>query len=487
MAMTQKKRPPKWDIYEAAILLDGYLEILQKKQPKVQIVKRLSAELRQMAVNRGIKIDDIYRNENGILYQLQHIGMIYSEGISIHASQKFAMIIELYRTDTKRYLEVLAEAKKLVADDQQPASKLMAYIKATGDGVPFDTIRAAFSDIKLNALKAMLDTERVVLINGKYYDKDNIEDFEEAAEIILATLQSQFLRYGGYTSAKMLYDELHVRLEDFFFNNGGFESSVEIYDITRHLFEKIKHEGNAYIFADNKHIWEREPDYPKSYLGILSHWARQQHDIMTRNEMLEKLNAMGSTSPAATFSYLMLNEKQNPAEKTFLMYDVYRYVLTEACHIDDSFLLSLRMNLEVLFAGDDYVAFDDIDELFYTTLPDLPSGVIWSPHMIKSILAFFDVGFFTVAVGSERDIKVPDAAIVRKNSIYKSFSDILWSEINRDYELPQDFSASDFRQILLRKGFIREHEKIYNVHTTVEGDLRYLWTDNNSHVTVSKQ
>lgn len=123
---------------------------------------------------------------------------------------------------------------------------------------------------KHKALKAMLDTERVVLINGKYYDKDNIEDFEEAAEIILATLQSQFLHYGGYTSAKMLYDELHMRLEDFFFNNGNFESSVEIYDITRHLLEKIKYKGNTYIFVDNKHIRERKPNYPKSYLGILS-------------------------------------------------------------------------------------------------------------------------------------------------------------------------------------------------------------------------
>lgn len=35
MAMTQKKTP-KWDIYEAAILLDGYFEILQKNQIKAQ-------------------------------------------------------------------------------------------------------------------------------------------------------------------------------------------------------------------------------------------------------------------------------------------------------------------------------------------------------------------------------------------------------------------------------------------------------------------
>ena len=64
--MALGNRQPKWDIYEAAVLLDGYLKALQAKQPKAQIVKRVSADLRQMAINRGLEIDDIYRNENGI-------------------------------------------------------------------------------------------------------------------------------------------------------------------------------------------------------------------------------------------------------------------------------------------------------------------------------------------------------------------------------------------------------------------------------------
>ena len=56
-------RQPKWDIYEAVILLEGYLETLQGEEPKVQIIKRISTELRRMAANRGLDIDDIYRNE----------------------------------------------------------------------------------------------------------------------------------------------------------------------------------------------------------------------------------------------------------------------------------------------------------------------------------------------------------------------------------------------------------------------------------------
>jgi len=64
-------RQPKWDIYEAVILLDGYLEAQHGSQPKSHIVKRISVDLRRMALNRGIQIDDVYRNENGISYQIQ--------------------------------------------------------------------------------------------------------------------------------------------------------------------------------------------------------------------------------------------------------------------------------------------------------------------------------------------------------------------------------------------------------------------------------
>ena len=39
--MNTGKKQPKWDIYEAAILLDGYLETQQKCQPRIQIIKRV--------------------------------------------------------------------------------------------------------------------------------------------------------------------------------------------------------------------------------------------------------------------------------------------------------------------------------------------------------------------------------------------------------------------------------------------------------------
>lgn len=124
-------RQPKWDIYEAVILLDGYLEVLRANQPKLRIVKRVSMDLRRMAVNRGIEIDNIYRNENGVSYQIQSMDSAYKgEKIYVPATKLFEKTIELYRTDTKSYLEILEEAKSMIAAKQNNKAAFLAWAES---------------------------------------------------------------------------------------------------------------------------------------------------------------------------------------------------------------------------------------------------------------------------------------------------------------------------------------------------------------------
>ena len=83
--MALGKRQPKWDIYEVAILLDAYLEVLRANLPKARVVKRISQNLRRVPMmRRGIAIDDIYRNENGISYQIRSMESAY-QGENVHA------------------------------------------------------------------------------------------------------------------------------------------------------------------------------------------------------------------------------------------------------------------------------------------------------------------------------------------------------------------------------------------------------------------
>lgn len=126
--MNAGKKQPKWDIYEAAILLDGYLEAQQKSQSRMRIIKRISEQLRNMAINRGKVIDEVYRNENGISYQIQSIDSAYKgEKVYVPATRLFEEVVELYRTDTERYFEILEEAKNMIAAKQNNKDAFLVW------------------------------------------------------------------------------------------------------------------------------------------------------------------------------------------------------------------------------------------------------------------------------------------------------------------------------------------------------------------------
>lgn len=121
-------RQPAWTIYEAAILLDGYLESNEKHLPKMRIVKRISDELRQMAVNSGMVIDDVFRNENGISYQIQSMDSAYTgRKVYVPATKLFSEIVEMYHNNVKQYEMILREARSMIAPSHSNRDSFLAW------------------------------------------------------------------------------------------------------------------------------------------------------------------------------------------------------------------------------------------------------------------------------------------------------------------------------------------------------------------------
>lgn len=52
-----------WDAYEAALLLQALMGVLDEKVPRTQAISETSRKLRQMAQNRNWKIDEKFRDE----------------------------------------------------------------------------------------------------------------------------------------------------------------------------------------------------------------------------------------------------------------------------------------------------------------------------------------------------------------------------------------------------------------------------------------
>lgn len=218
-------RQPKWDIYEATILLDGYLEILQGEQPKLRIVKRISADLRQMATNRGIKIDEIYRNENGISYQMQSLDSAYKgKKIYVPATRLFEKVVALYRTDTERYFEILAEAKGMVTATQNKKDAFLAWTSST--------LTASRSKwVEANVLKMEQFAVASKLISGSIFEITDISTLESILRAagknklfqiknrkLIANINEDFQSYIEFCSMKhdteKSYDQSVTRCAD---------------------------------------------------------------------------------------------------------------------------------------------------------------------------------------------------------------------------------------------------------------------------------
>lgn len=168
-----------------------------------------------------------------------------------------------------------------------------------------------------------------------------------------------------------------------------------------------------------------------------------------------------------------------------MQYGENKFVLRESIQITQEFLKGVQGQLDQLMDGEDYVAFGEINEIFYKTLPNLPGNISWSPLLLVDILQTESVGYSSVEAGHENDRKTIPAAIVSRNSALKTFPDILWCEMEKEFSLPKELKSVEFREFMLKKGLIRGMEKTTNVHKLTEGDIRFFWTENNGKVTIN--
>lgn len=108
----------QWDKYEAAILLEATINVLENKILRNDAVKAVSDTLRKIAIHKGLSINSIYRNENGISMQMSIITALLQEKKSgLHnASKLFSEMVELYHNDYDVYMQILGEAKSMSND-----------------------------------------------------------------------------------------------------------------------------------------------------------------------------------------------------------------------------------------------------------------------------------------------------------------------------------------------------------------------------------
>ncbi|MEI3119394.1 MAG: hypothetical protein V8S86_00040 [Eubacteriales bacterium] len=103
-----------WDKYEAAILLDTCLRVDQGVFDCSSAITLVSIILRNRAIHRGLEIDNIFRNENGISMQLSAMtNCLHHKSGGLTISKIFRDTVELYESDKKAFDTLVREAMEL--------------------------------------------------------------------------------------------------------------------------------------------------------------------------------------------------------------------------------------------------------------------------------------------------------------------------------------------------------------------------------------
>ena len=141
--MTSANKQPRWDLYESAILLEAVQNVEAGIESKNDAIKRVSSMLRRMATNRGLIIDDTFRNVNGITFQFQ--SMEYSAYGRLGTTHKtgskvFDEIVALFCNNNAEYLDILHIAysqigvtSQEITHNQLNDSKKVMIIKITSE------------------------------------------------------------------------------------------------------------------------------------------------------------------------------------------------------------------------------------------------------------------------------------------------------------------------------------------------------------------
>lgn len=147
-------RQPSWDKFEAVILLDSFLLTLSGDITRTDAVRAVSQNLRKMATNRGIEIDDTYRNENGISFQMKSMESAYHRQTMFKpASQLFSEIADLYRGSEEEYQKLLKKAKAMINKTASVEDNFMKYLAGKVTPAQLSELYLCYSEIEAFCLK----------------------------------------------------------------------------------------------------------------------------------------------------------------------------------------------------------------------------------------------------------------------------------------------------------------------------------------------
>lgn len=209
--MSQKN----WDKYEVALLIEVYQNIKHGRVDKNSALVALSQNLRKIAQNENLEIDDTFRNMNGMQWQLGFIerAFIGDDYDSRTPPKIFMEMVGIYNQNQKEFLDILEEAHRKINGDTNMGDdeRKKLFIKWLGENISFSPMAVvnninyvsayafkrsiakksfwSFSDYKeFNTIRVRLSGNKIFkLMHGKEH-----RQFEKSGKLYSDFLKANF-------------------------------------------------------------------------------------------------------------------------------------------------------------------------------------------------------------------------------------------------------------------------------------------------------
>lgn len=137
----QKQKP--WSKYEVALLIDAYIRFGKKEENLEPTLAKLSKQLRQMAINAGEQIDEVYRNLNGMHWQYGFIKLTFenNEFPTRRPPQLFIDMVNLYKSNRQAFEKILNDAKRMSQSEGESTLSTVPIKRLEEDKMPNQEIK----------------------------------------------------------------------------------------------------------------------------------------------------------------------------------------------------------------------------------------------------------------------------------------------------------------------------------------------------------
>ena len=165
---------------EAVIMLNALIAAREGRMSRKDAIVAVSSELRSRAKRNGIKVDDIFRNVNGITLQMSTMEYILTDGEKgmkkSSMPKLFQEAVAMYRSERATYEKTLREARN-VPDTQPIQDQYFAWLETQVSPAQLLELNMIYIDIEDFCLKRSV-------IKKKLFSLTNLADIRKVMNTV---------------------------------------------------------------------------------------------------------------------------------------------------------------------------------------------------------------------------------------------------------------------------------------------------------------